>query len=517
MDYFKPRIFSRIMIVACLLVGMTLVPEYVNAIPSFPGAQGMGANSVGGRGGTVYIVDTLSDNPDEGMTFREAAQATGPRIIVFAVSGIIDLNDRLMITTPYITIAGETSPGGILVSGWSVLIETHDVIMRHIRIRNGCQKCYAAANCSDHGDALSIYGLPKPYGAPAPLDAYNIIVDHCSISWGCDETMDFGADRARIDNVTVSNCLIAEGVNDAHSEPNHARGLFLWGKRTLPGQPVRASFYRNLIMSFESRLPLANYNVSFDFVNNVVYNFNSQATPQLEPINGYKIETNMIQNYIKPGPISGKPYPTGIGREINVVGDGQGGHIPVAFEPPYPMIYSLGNIGYTRQTQTGDDWIVSEGWSPTTLLSKNFQRTTPFPSPGGLPLHIVIMSKPCADAIVETVGAIKPVRDSVDLRLVNEYRAGDKGKYTTIRSYPSDFPVFLSPPSPADTDHDGMADTWESLEGLNPNANDSMLDKDDDGYTNIEEYLHFLSGSVPANPECLPYVYTPEIKGILIQ
>lgn len=481
---------SNISVLSLIVSFLLYLPATASSNPAFPGAVGMGADSVGGRGGSVYVVDTLSDNPAAGVTFREACEASGARYVVFAVSGIIDLDSILEITDPYITIAGETSPGGILITGWSVRIKAHDVIMRHVRIRNGCSKCYDAGNCETKGDALSIYGYPAPYGRSDRLDSYNIIIDHCSISWGCDETFDFAAENALVEKITVSNCIIAEGVNDAHPEGNHARGLFMWGKHTMEGKTIRVSFYQNLVMSFYSRLPLANYNVSFDFINNVVYNFNNIYAPTIEPIAGYMITTNMIHNYIKPGPNSYSVWNGSVGGlELVVHGDGSKGHVSGT---PYEMIYMEGNIGYSRPTQTGSDWLVTEGWSPTDLLEKDYRRSTPFASPNGVAITPVTMSESYATTIVEQAGATVPSRDSVDTRLVSEYKAGNAGDYINRADVAALMPVFSTPAAPTDSDGDGMSDAWESIT-FGDLSKKATGDEDSDGYDNIEAYLHYLA------------------------
>jgi len=131
----------------------TSAPE----LPAFPGAEGLGTSTVGGRGGTLYIVDTLSDNPADGVTFREACEATGPRYVAFSISGHIRLKTTITITSPYITIAGQTSPGGVDVSGGMFLITTHDVIVQHMRFRMSSDICDsitkpAVGNCETYGD-----------------------------------------------------------------------------------------------------------------------------------------------------------------------------------------------------------------------------------------------------------------------------------------------------------------------------------------------------------------------------
>jgi len=477
-----------------ILVVILLLPYQAFSIVAFPGAQGGGANSIGGRGGTVYIIDTLSDNPVDGDTFREAAEASGARIIVFEVSGIIDLDSVLLINNPYLTIAGETSPGGILVKGWQTIIQTHDVIMRHMRFRNGCAKCNGAGNCDTAGDSLSVYGQ-----IDGSLLAYNVIIDHCSVSWGCDETLDIASNYVRTDSITISNCLIAEGVDDAHPEPNHGLGVLIWGRNAVIDGDIEASFYRNLIMSFRGRLPMITHDAKVDFVNNVIYNFNLVNSMTMNPVTNvsgrdYEAHANFIHNYVKPGPLSYAPWSEGDtagGREVLVWASGLGtvtGNFPDGYTP-YEMIYMIGNIGYTRATQTGSEWITRYGW-PTDYLSTSFRRDTPFELVGGIPITVVPMSEAYADEIVSQAGATVPMRDSVDIRLVSEYTAGDEGTYINMADVV--FPTFTTPDPPVDSDSDGMADWWE-IANFGDLSKTSSGDENGSGYTNIEEYFHYLA------------------------
>ena len=138
------------------------------AIPAFPGAEGAGSFTLGGRGGKVFEVTNLAESGPGSL--RRAIEAQGPRIVVFRISGIIMLEKLLTISNPYITIAGQTAPGdGICIRGQTTEINTHDVVLRHLRFRRG--------NIKDRNDALGGY----PVG--------NIIVDHCSASWGLDENL----------------------------------------------------------------------------------------------------------------------------------------------------------------------------------------------------------------------------------------------------------------------------------------------------------------------------------------
>jgi hypothetical protein len=181
----------------------------VKNIPAFPGTEGAGAGTPGGRGGKIIEVTNLNDS---GLgSLQEAVEASGPRIVVFRVSGIIKLNTMLTISNPFITIAGQTAPGdGICISGQTTEINTHDVVLRYLRFRRG--------NIKDRNDGLGGY----PAG--------NIIIDHCSASWGLDENLSLyrymkkmpdGPDKKTpTENLTIQWCISSEALD----LNNHAFG-----------------------------------------------------------------------------------------------------------------------------------------------------------------------------------------------------------------------------------------------------------------------------------------------------
>ncbi|MCS7337328.1 MAG: hypothetical protein NZ739_03710, partial [Verrucomicrobiae bacterium] len=216
-------------------VGVTLASGRA-AIPAFPGAEGAGAFTPGGRGGKVFVVTNLNDGGPGSL--REAVEASGPRIVVFGVSGIITLTNRLQINNPFITIAGQTAPGdGICVRGETTEINTHDVVIRYVRFRRG--------NLTRRDDALGGY----PRG--------NIIIDHCSFSWGLDENVSLyrwierGPDgqmkKRPVENITIQWCIVSEALD----LNNHAFGG-TWGGRN-------ASFHHNLLACNTGRNPSIGY------------------------------------------------------------------------------------------------------------------------------------------------------------------------------------------------------------------------------------------------------------------
>src|SRR5690349_21584860 len=249
-------------------------------IPAFPGAEGGGMYSFGGRGGKVFVVTSLEDSGPG--TFREACEAGGPRIVVFNVAGIIRLKDRLRIRAPYITIAGNTAPGdGVCLAGNTVELETHDVIVRHMRFRRG------ETWVGDRNDSLG----GNPTG--------NIMIDHVSGSWGLDENMsmyrhmfDHDNNKATPDlklptvNITIQNSIFSEGLNTYH----HAFGSTIGG--------LNSTFHHNLWACNTGRNPSVGMIGDFTFVNNVIFNYRHRTVDGGD----HRSFFNIINNYFKPGP-----------------------------------------------------------------------------------------------------------------------------------------------------------------------------------------------------------------------
>ena len=250
-------------------------------IPAFPGAEGGGKYSFGGRGGKIFVVTSLADSGPG--TLREACEAGGPRIIVFNVAGEIHLERPIHVVAPYVSIFGQTAPGdGIVVTGQTVEVDTHDVVIRYMRFRRG------AMDVAFRDDACGGQGIG------------NIIYDHCSSSWGLDEVMsmyrhvynrteDGHYQKFPTVNITIQDCIFAEGL-DLY---NHAFGASIGGHNTL--------FARNLFASNISRNPSIAMDGDFNFVNNVLYNWWNRSIDGGDDNSRY----NIINNYLKPGPVTG--------------------------------------------------------------------------------------------------------------------------------------------------------------------------------------------------------------------
>jgi len=473
-------------------------------ILAFPGAEGFGAYSVGGRGGTVVKVTNLNDSGPG--SFRDAVytdrrhyasgsaykyesvsayearlESEGHKIIVFEVSGIINLMSTLNIDMPYLTIAGETSPGGIMITGAQTNIRNHNIIMRHMRFRVGSHNIANGAD-PERLDSLSIVG--KYWGG---VNADNIIIDHTSIGWGVDETFSV---TGGVTNTTIQWSTITEGLSNAgHPKGEHSKGLMISGKYVYPSS---VSIHHNYIAHNNDRNPLiyspSDVDMLVDVANNVVYNWKGGLSPNT----GGSAKVNWDNNYVKQGNNSND-----YSFEVTLSPSGT----------PNPQLYVHGNIGSTRLSQSDSDWNVGFDWK-NQLLDEAWRRNTPW----GVPqVTKRTMSESVANCILTAVGATAPVRDSADTRTVADFAAGTGAIIDNV-TYPDDFPLFANSPVPVDKDNDGMADEWEVIEGLNNKIDDSSQDKDGDGYTNIEEYLHYLSAkSYTYNTVCMP-VPTPVAK-----
>lgn len=455
---------------------LVFLPGIAYAVAAFPGAEGFGANSAGGRGGAIIKVTNLN-NSGPG-SFRAAVEAPGKRIVVFEVSGIINLTSNLYISNPYITIAGQTSPGGILVTGRPTIINTHDLIMQHMRFRLGSHGVIDQ-NDAETFDTIAIYG---DYGGYYPNKAYNIIIDHSSFSWGIDETFSSSWNAT---NITLQWSIVSEGLNNAkpigHPKADHSKGLLISGKNN----NAEVSIHHNYLAHNQDRNPMIGGGVSAplaDVVNNVVYNFKGN----LSMMTYEHGRVNWVHNYVKRGPRSNATAFEAI-------------HYPQGLAP-HPLIYVKGNIGIRRMDQSAPEWSVGFEWQ-NQLLNEGFRKIDAWPAAA---ITTDIMSPAIANCLLSAVGATAPVRDSVDSRIIADFSAGTGAIIDTV-TYPGDFPTFTTPAPPADTDNDGMADSWEVLKGLNTKANDSAMDRNNDGYTNIEEYLHHLSvSSYTFDGDCMP-------------
>lgn len=423
-------------------------------LPVFPGAEGFGSHTIAGRGGKIIEVTTLADSGPGSL--RTALEDSDPRTIVFRIGGTIELTDVLSIYSPYITVAGQTAPGGgITLKNFGLEIYAHDVLIQHIRIRPGNE----GDQIPEHNDAVGIFG---------PINgsegAYNVVLDHISASWGEDETIStwFGPH-----DITISWSIISEALNRSrHQKETHSAGLLIGDSS------YNVSMHHNLLAHNDFRNPLISGGGTHDFINNLIYNWGVLAAE----INDE--HSNTFLNFIKNLYIPGQSSETQIFEFI------------ITDTDSLPQIYAEGNIGPHRESDDLDNWVgIGYSWGQDAQADIKYRSTSPFLTP---PITSV-SAEQVYDLILSSAGATTPHRDPVDLRIVSDV-INNTGVIIDSPEDVGGYPI-LDPGVPSeDNDHDGIPDIWELDNGLDPlNSDDSSDDLDSDGYTNIEEYIHSLT------------------------
>jgi hypothetical protein len=424
---------------------------------AFPGAEGYGRFAAGGRGGRVIEVTSLADAGPG--TLREACEAEGPRTVVFRVGGTIELKSKIIIRNPCLTVAGQTAPGdGICIRGYSFgCSDTHDVIIRHVRLRVG----------DESGKTLDGMGA---------RGSEQVIYDHCSISWTIDEG--FSSREGR--NITFQRCIIAEALNlSVHSHyVGTGKGHSFAG--SISGNI--GSFHHNLLANCDGR----NWSLAggldrggrmlagrLDIRNNVVYNWGKRTT------DGGVRELVFVNNFYIPGPATKvftllKPDPGDADRGMRA--------------------YMDGNVIEGRPELDADNWkaaILEDG-----ALAKVRAERPMWES------HVTTQTaREAYENILNDVGATLPKRDAIDARIVADVRkrgntfVGSKSGIPGIIDSQKDtgvWPAYGTAEPPVDSDHDGVPDEWEKRHGMNPaDATDATKDAGD-GYTCLEMYMNEL-------------------------
>lgn len=461
-------------------------------IPAFPGAWGGGMHSFGGRGGKVIVVTNLNDSGPG--SFRDAVEQGGPRIVVFNVAGTIKLNAAVSVRAPYITIAGNTAPGdGVCIAGNTVQLDTHDVVVRHMRFRRG------KTEAADRDDSFG----GNPVG--------NIMIDHVSASWSLDENLSMyrhmyqppgGGQAIRLPtvNVTIQNSISSESLNIYH----HAFGSTIGG--------LNSTFHHNLWACNTGRNPSVGMYGDFTFVNNVLFNWRHRT------IDGgdHKSLYNIINNYFKPGP--GTPSGDIAFRILKPESERSRTVVD-----HFGKAYVNGNFVAGNERVTKDNWdggVQPEARSKSqeTVLAE-IRVNEPFKH-APLPIQPAVQAY---ETVLANAGATLPKRDAVDERIIQQVRTGEippreiaKGSQEKAKFYgyaqrftdelaeqvkkgfitdPSEvggWPEYKGTPY-KDADGDGMPDDWEKAHDLNPNdASDATTDANSDGYMNIEDFINGL-------------------------
>lgn len=429
-------------IVLLTLIGVTCLSSIVigaiapAGIPAFPGAEGYGSLTRGGRGGKVYEVTTL--NPTGVGSLGAAIGTSGPRTVVFRVAGTME--GKFEIRNDHITIAGQTAPGdGITIKG-SLGIGANDVVIRYIRVRT-----------DRGGDAVAGRGNK------------NIILDHVSASWSSDEVMSI----YHGEKVTIQWCMITEACSK-----DHKFGA-IWGNNY-------STYHHNLFAHNISRNPRFASGAGFnDFRNNVIYNWQHQSIyggeahqPGKDQFNSFS--GNVVANYYKAGPGTREGIKSRILDPSTRRGEADAGKWWVS-----------------DNHVAGFPEVTADNWKGVTKKEAHFRLAEPWPA--------MVINQQTAEkayaAVLEHVGCSLPVRDAIDARIVQEVRNGTATRgangFVLNQEEAGGWIEMKSGPAPADTDNDGMPDEWEKKFDLNPaDAADNVADDDNDGYTNLEEYLN---------------------------
>jgi hypothetical protein len=436
---------------------------------AFPGAEGYGKYTTGGRGGKVFIVTNLDDD-GEG-SFRKAATANGPRTIVFAVSGTIHLNSTISIKANA-TIAGHTAPGdGICVADKSVQLGGDNIILRYMRFRLGDKMQRQAGQVDGSGGEDAFSGGGKKH----------IIIDHCTFSWSNDEC--FSVYNG--DSSTFQWNIISEPLNysyhfetgDKDWEKHGFGGI--WGGKHL-------SAHHNLFAHCNNRNPRFNGNrqgvMEFvDYTNNVIYNWGGNNIYAGEGGN-----YNIINNYFKYGPSTNKNV------RYRIVNPGKTETIG------FGKWYVNGNYVDEAKDISKNNWQgIVMGNGGTEEDKKIAVIDKPHPAD---PMNIQTATAAYESVLNQAGASFK--RDTLDERVINDVknRTGFiidvQGRYPhhspfemTVNAWPG----LRSLPAPADSDKDGIPDDWEKKNGLNASdASDAAKISLHKFYTNIEVYINSL-------------------------
>ncbi|HBZ34498.1 MAG TPA: pectate lyase [Bacteroidales bacterium] len=465
-----------------LLCSMLVVVLSMGQTLAFPGAEGGGKYTTGGRGGKVLYVTSLEDGDVSDVgTFRWAVSQHYPRIVEFKVSGVIHLKRKISIKQGDLTIAGQTAPGdGICIADQEVTIGADNIIMRYMRFRPGNESL--GDGSGDAVDALNGRGLT------------NVIIDHCSMSWSVDECVSFYYCK----NFTMQWCYITESLCEAgHSKGAHGYGG-IWGGEN-------ASFHHNLLANHLSRNPRLNgflrhglkwqqwNNVSeerMDFRNNVIFNWGNNSCYGGEMNGHYNIVGNVYKAGMGTDPkkkfritqvdIETEKWPD----SIQTFGHGQ--------------YYIAENYVFGADIPEGDDWSMVD--YKDGVKKKNVKQSQPY-AHEPIPQHPVNpKTNPTTNLMmaVAAYGGANLKRDAVDTRIAQElmtgrstYRGSVTGRWGILDKVADQgaYPTYNSLPAPVDSNDDGIPDDWFAA---NVPAGKTANDTNADGYTYVEVYINSL-------------------------
>lgn len=399
--------------------------------PCFPGAEGYGVETPGGRGGAVLLVTTLADAGPGSL--RAALEAEVPRTVVFQVAGTITLARPLRITAPFLTVAGESAPGGgVCLRGAALDVRAHDVVLRHLRVRLGLGR---------EEDALHL--------GPG---ARRVVVDHCSISWGVDETVGL----VEAEDVTLSWCLIAEGLRQAgHHKGQHSMGLLCRLSR-------RVAIHHCLFARSRDRNPQLSEGSELLLVGNVASHWKN-ATRLNDMDDPWPGKLDALDNlYLHPRTLRGE--------------------VVLSETVTHARVFLRGNVGPRRAAGAADEWALVTDESPGGRFALESRVPTLPPCAIGSP-----GPGRAWEAIRARVGALP--RDACDARVVQDVEGGTGPDAIDDPAEVGGWPELAGEAEP-DGDRDGLPDAWEAARGLDPgDPRDVWSDPDRDGVEALTTWL----------------------------
>lgn len=486
----QKKLIKTVFIVATIIFTTALRAQ----TPAFPTAEGFGKFTTGGRGGQVVFVTTTEDytageEPIQGsLRWALTQYPEEPLTVIFRTSGIIKLKEDLKCARNGYTLAGQTAPGdGICIRGAKVnLGGSKNVIIRHLRFRIG----------------LNDDGTNTNGGSIGIENCQDIIVDHCTFGWSCEENMTMYDNK----RTTVQWCIIHEGLYSAGHIKGSRSYATQWGGDF-------SSYHHNLLAHCHNRMPRFNgarddretndHKVLTDYVNNIVYNWGKENSCYGGDITkGEKNEINMIGNYYKPGPA--RPAKS----RSYFVQASYGGD-------SYKKVgqwYASGNVMEGNDNFTNDNSLGIDKSKYPADLQEQVVVNTPFE----IKSPYQIETETAAEAFISVLaGAGAYPLDAVDMRIIDETRNGTVSGYgtsqyesstATSRYYQKTLGIIDDPEAAGgypeyssfgiitDNDNDGMDDVWETENGLNPEDSSDRNKVTDSGYTALEAYLAHLAG-----------------------
>lgn len=482
---------KTLIVTLCIFCSNTLMAQEKQL--AFPGAEGFGRYTTGGRGGNVYHVTTLEDDGKTSTkgTLRWANAQAGPRTIVFDVSGTIQLKSALKLN-PNTTLAGQTAPGdGICIAGYQVTLNKNNII-RYVRFRPG----------DENG------GEPDGLGA---MDSENIIVDHCSVSWSVDECLSVYGSK----NITVQWCIASQSLcNSTHVKKAHGYGGN-WGGSG-------ASYHHNLIAHHVSRTPRlgprpgTQKDERMDLRNNVIYNWIDNGV-----YGGEAMNVNIVNNYYKPT-AGTKTGAKGMRiASINIRTTDYCKNEDGSWNDWYPTwhvwgkYYVDGNVNSMYPEVTNDNWTygiynqIDANGNDGTYTAKT-KDTIRIETPITYEAVTTHTAELAYQQVLKYVGASLH-RDALDAIIVRDAEKGEctftaSGNANGIIDHPSDvkgdgwekWPPLNQTEAIIDSDGDGMPDEWETINGLNPSNKSDGNEIGEGGYTNLEIYMNSLVADITA-------------------